>query len=130
MEALEALAPQLTGDLLAHALVAAGAIKEPRERARALTALAPHLTGESMPQALAVVEANFSPDWEGSYLAWLLRCLQDAGLLADHPLVVRCVADLERKQRPDGSWESEDGEEYAVGATIDALRVLKGYGLI
>ena len=85
---------------------------------------------EPFRQALAAVEANFSPDWEGSYLAWLLRCLQDAGLPADHPLVGRCVADLERKQRPDGSWESEDGEEYAVGAIIDALQVLKGYGLI
>lgn len=78
----------------------------------------------------AVVEANYSPDWEGSYLAWLLRCLQDAGLPADHPLVARCLADLISKQRTDGSWESEDGEEFAASATVEALRVLKGYGRI
>jgi hypothetical protein len=81
---------------------------------------------------VAVVEANFSPDWEGAYLAWLLRCLQDAGLPADYPLAARCLADLEGKQQSDGSWEPEEGEgeEHAVNATIAALRVLKGYGLI
>lgn len=83
-------------------------------------------------QALAVVEGSFSPDWEGAYLAWLLRCLQDAGVSADHPLVARALTDLERKQRPDGSWEPEEGEgeEHAVNATIAALRALKGYGRI
>jgi hypothetical protein len=98
----------------------------------ALPTLAFYLGPDSEPfrQAIAVVEANYSPDWVGSYLAWLLRCLQDAGLPANHPLVARCLADLERKQRPDGSWESEDGEEFAVRATVEALRVLKRYGRI
>ena len=42
------------------------------------------------------------------------------------------MTDLERKQRPDGSWEPEEGEgeEYAVNATIAALRALKGYGQV
>jgi len=98
----------------------------------ALPTLAYHLGPDSEPfqKVLAVVEANYSPDWVGSYLAWLLRCLQDADLPADHPLVARCLADLERKQRPDGSWKSEDGEEFAVSATVEALRALKGYGRI
>jgi len=81
----------------------------------------------------AQVEAVITlPDWESAYLAWVLRCLQDARLPADHPLVARCLADLERKQRPDGSWEPEEGEgeEHAVNATVAALRALKGYGLI
>jgi hypothetical protein len=87
---------------------------------------------ESFRRAVAVVEANFSPDWEGAYLAWLLRCLQDAGLPADHPLVSRCLTDLKRKQLPDGSWEPEEGEgeENAVNATVAALRALKRYELI
>jgi hypothetical protein len=87
---------------------------------------------ESFHRVLAVVEANYSPEWQGAYLAWLLRCLQDAGLQAEHPLVVRCLADLERQQRPDGSWEPEEGEgeEHAVNTTISALRALKGYDLI
>jgi hypothetical protein len=75
-----------------------------------------------------VVEAAYSSDWKGAYLAWLLRCLQDAGLSADHPLIARCLADLERKQRPDGSWAPEEGEgqEHAVNTTVATLRVLKG----
>jgi hypothetical protein len=81
-------------------------------------------------RAMAVVESSYVPDWEGAYLAWLLRCLQDAGLGGDHPLVVRCLADLARKQRADGSWEPEkgEGEAHAVNATLGALRALKGYG--
>lgn len=87
---------------------------------------------EPFRRALTVVEANYSPDWEGGYLAWLLRYLHDAGLSIDHPLVVRGLADLERKQRADGSWEPEEGEgeEHAVSTTIQALRAMKGYGLI
>ncbi|NIV36232.1 MAG: hypothetical protein GWN58_44330, partial [Anaerolineae bacterium] len=52
-----------------------------------------------------------------------------AGLSSDHPLVLRSLADLERKQREDGSWEPEEGEgeEEAVNATLMALRVIKGY---
>lgn len=93
-----------------------------------MLALYPGPDSEPFRQALAVVEANYSPDWESSYLAWLLRCLQDAGLASNQPLVVRCLVDLERKQRADGSWVSESGEGYVVDATISALRVLKGYG--
>lgn len=90
----------------------------------------PH--AESFHRAVAVVETNYSPDWEGSYLAWLLRCLQDAGLPANHPLVARALTDLQRKQRSDGSWEPEEGEgeQHAVNATVAALRELKRYELI
>jgi hypothetical protein len=92
-----------------------------------MLAFRPGPDSEPFRRALAIVKANYSPDWEGSYLAWLLRCLQDSGLPSNQPLVARCLADLERKQRTDGSWASESGEGYAVGATISALRVLKGY---
>jgi len=95
-----------------------------------MLAFYPGPDSEPFRRALAVVEANYSPDWEGAYLAWLLRCTQDAGLPADHPLVARSLVNLERKQRADGSWESEDGEKFAVSATVEALRVLKGYGRI
>ena len=98
--------------------------------ALSMLALYPGWDSEPFRKAVAVVEASYSPDWEGSYLAWLLRCLQDAGLPVDHPLVARCLADLERNQQRDGSWESEDGERYAASATVEALRVLRGYGRI
>jgi hypothetical protein len=94
-----------------------------------MLAFYPGPDSEPFRRALAVVEASFSPDWEGAYLAWLLRCLQDAELPATHPLVARRLADLERKQRPDGSWEPEkgEGEAHAVNATVAALRALRAY---
>jgi len=100
----------------------------------ALPMLAFHPGPGSKPfhRALAVVKASYSADWEGGYLAWLLRCLHDAGPSADHPLTAHCLADLARKQRPDGSWAPEEGEgeKHTVNATLWALRALKGYGRI
>ena len=48
------------------------------------------------------------------------------------PLAARCLANLERKQRPDGSWAPEEGEgeQHAANATLGALRALKGCGRI
>ncbi|MFX0019859.1 MAG: prenyltransferase/squalene oxidase repeat-containing protein [Promethearchaeota archaeon] len=87
---------------------------------------------ESFQKAISVIESNYSPDWEGSYLAWLLRCLKDAGLSRDHALVEHCLADLRQKQRKDGSWlpERSRGKEHSVNATIGALRAFKRYNLI
>jgi hypothetical protein len=74
---------------------------------------------EAYQRAVAVVERDYSDDWSGAYLAWLLRCLKDAGLPADHPLVTRSLADLERRQRLDGSWGPEPGEGEAQGKEAD-----------
>ena len=97
-----------------------------------MLAFYPGPDSEPFRRALAVVEASFSPDWAGAYLAWLARCLRDAGVPAGQPPAARCLADLERKQRPDGSWgpEEGEGEEHAVDATVAALRALKTYGRI
>ncbi len=96
---------------------------------------APGEDSELFRQTLALIEEGFSdrysPErWEGSYLAWLLCCLRDAGLRADHHFVRRCLAELVKKQRADGSWDSEDGEKYASNATVEALRVLKHCGVV
>jgi hypothetical protein len=87
---------------------------------------------KSFHRAIQIVNKNSSPDREGSYLAWLLRCLQDAGLDVNHFLVARFLKELVRKQKENGSWEPEEGEgeKLAVNATIMALRVLKMYKLI
>jgi hypothetical protein len=84
---------------------------------------------ESFNRAVKVVEDKFSTDWKGSYIAWLLRCLKDAGISADNQLVIRAISELERKQAIDGSWDPEEGEgeERRVNATILALRALKEY---
>jgi ribosomal protein S18 acetylase RimI-like enzyme len=79
---------------------------------------------------LKVLASRLSPDWEGSMLSWQLRCFTDAGLGLDAPYVGRALAELLKRQRPDGSWASEDGDTYSVSTTIEALRVLRWYGLL
>ena len=70
------------------------------------------------------------PEWDDSQIAWALDCLNRGGLPRDHPFIEACLGELFCRQKPDGSWASEDGETFAVGATIQVLKVLKRYGLI
>ncbi|MFX1307098.1 MAG: prenyltransferase/squalene oxidase repeat-containing protein [Promethearchaeota archaeon] len=76
-----------------------------------------------------VILDNFSPDWKGSYIAWLVHCLYDSGLPSDHQLVLQALSELKKKQKIDGSWDPEEGEGegHRVNATILALRALKVY---
>jgi len=86
---------------------------------------------DSFNRAVRVVEDNFSQDWKGSYIAWLLRCLKDAGIISGHPLVLRAISELKRKQNIDGSWDPEEkeGDKHRINATILALRALKEYNV-
>ena len=97
-----------------------------------MLAFHPGTQSEPYLKAVAVVEENYSEGWTGAHIAWLLRCLKDAELSVDHPLVIRAMIDLENKQRHDGSWEPEpgEGEEHTVNATLFALRSLHSYGRI
>jgi hypothetical protein len=94
-----------------------------------MLAFHPGPRSEPYRKAVAVVEESYSEEWTGAYIAWLLRCLKDARVSPDHPLVNRALADLENKQRRDGGWEPEpgEGEELSVYATISALRALRAY---
>ncbi|MFX1378302.1 MAG: prenyltransferase/squalene oxidase repeat-containing protein [Promethearchaeota archaeon] len=87
---------------------------------------------ESFNKAVKVVEENFSPDWKGAYIAWLIRCLKDARLSSDHKLVLKSLSELEMKQKTDGSWDQEEGEgeEHRVNATICALRAFKEFNVL
>lgn len=88
----------------------------------------PQLSGDAYAQALAATEQELAPtEWAGSYVAWLLRALRDCRLPADHGLVESLLGALMNRQRADGSWDSESGEEHAVDATIEVLRVLKDF---
>ena len=69
-------------------------------------------------------------EWDDSQIAWALDCLSKAGLLKNHPFIEACLAELFCRQKSDGSWASKDGETFAVGATIQVLKVLKRYGLL
>jgi len=89
------------------------------------------------PQCSEVVERGLQAmvnkslaEWEASQIAWALDCLGKAGLQKRHPFAEKCLTELLSRCRSDGSWSSEDGEAFAVGATIGALKVLKLYGLL
>jgi hypothetical protein len=69
-------------------------------------------------------------DWDDSQIAWALDCLSKGGLARYDPFVQGCLEELSRRQKSDGSWASEDDEASAVGATIQAVKVLKRYGLV
>jgi len=85
----------------------------------------------SFNRAVKIIEDNFSSDWTGAYIAWLIRCLKDGGLSSDHKLVSRSLLELEKKQKSNGSWDPEEGEgeEHRVNATISAIRALKEYNV-
>lgn len=97
-----------------------------------MLAIHPGPKSEAYQEALSVVEEVYSAKWEGTQIAWMLRCLKDAHVPSDHSLVKRAIADLESRQRSDDSWEPEagEGEEHAVNATIWALASLQAYGCI
>ncbi len=97
-----------------------------------MLAFFPGVNSEPFERALNLINSKFSKNWEGSYIGWLLRCLYDAGLPLNNPLVIRCIDTLESCQRKDGSWEPEkgEGEEHAVNATLLVLRTLKEYRYI
>jgi hypothetical protein len=91
----------------------------------------PGKESELFAETIEIIEKKFSPDeLMGGNLAYLLCCLRDAGLDAYHPIVNLSTDELIQKQREDGSWESEYGDEYATAATIEALRVLKHYNVV
>lgn len=69
-------------------------------------------------------------EWEDSQISWALDYLGQAGLSKDHPFIEKGLDELLQRQKPNGSWTSEDGETHAVAATIGALKALKHYGLL
>jgi hypothetical protein len=81
-------------------------------------------------KGMHVIMAKPISEWASSQISWALDCLGRAGLSKYHPFIERCLAELIRRQDSEGKWSSEDGEDYAVGATIEALKVLKHYGFL
>jgi hypothetical protein len=81
-------------------------------------------------QGLKALSRRPVAEWEDSQLAWALDCLSRGGLPKTESFISACLNELNRRQKVNGSWASEDGEGGAVGATIQAIKVLKRYGLI
>ena len=82
---------------------------------------------EAAMSGLQILIRRPQPEWEDSQLAWALDCLGKAGLTRNHPFIQMGIKDLVRRQAPDGSWSSEDGETFAVNGTIAALKAFKQY---
>lgn len=94
-----------------------------------MLAFHPGRQSEAYHKALAVVEEDYLEGCSDAQIAWLLWCLKDACVPAEHPLVRRAITDLASKQRSDGSWAPEpgEGERLAADATVSALRALCAY---
>ena len=69
-------------------------------------------------------------EWDDSQIAWALDCLSRGGLSKTHPFIDVFLKELYHRQKADGSWASEDGEAFAMGATIQVIKVFKRYGLL
>lgn len=80
--------------------------------------------------ALRVMELNFEKlrDGAGDF-AWCLECFYAGGIPNENPLVKQCIEELVSLQQENGSWKSADGGEYTISTTINALRVLRNYGI-
>jgi len=63
-------------------------------------------------------------------LTWLLTTLLGAGVPASNSLIMDASSMLERYQNPDGRWISDDGPEFDVHCTLEALRVLSLLGAV
>jgi squalene cyclase len=84
---------------------------------------------ENARRALEALSVRPLSHWADSQMAWALSCFARAGLPSSHSLVAAWTAELSERQRPDGSWVSEDGESHDVDATIGAAKALLHYGL-
>jgi hypothetical protein len=89
------------------------------------------MEGESYAEAAMIGIQNLvrrkGSEWQDSQIAWALDCLGNAGLPRDHPWIQTGIKELIRRQAPDGSWSSEEGEASAVNGTIAVLKAFKRY---
>ncbi|MFW9975865.1 MAG: prenyltransferase/squalene oxidase repeat-containing protein [Candidatus Thorarchaeota archaeon] len=83
---------------------------------------------EEFRKLLSGVRRHFKPtEHDGADFAWLLRCLRDIGLNKKDELVSRATSILEELQEPNGSWASQEGEEFIGMTTLDVIRVLHDF---
>lgn len=65
--------------------------------------------------------------WVASQISWMLWTMLKCGVPRKHFFVVRMIDLLSQKQERDGSFPAEDGPDYTVNATIEALKVVHLY---
>jgi hypothetical protein len=77
---------------------------------------------------LDYLHGRLADDWQASQLAWALDCLLRAGVSSQEPFCSQALEMLITRQQPDGSFASEDGDAFAVSATIQALKACQAAG--
>jgi hypothetical protein len=68
-------------------------------------------------------------DLAASNLSWLITTYLAAGTPPTHPLLEAAASLLAQQQQDGGHWQSEDGPEHDVSATLEALYALAGCGI-
>jgi hypothetical protein len=79
---------------------------------------------------LEKARVNWTLNGIAPQLAWAVDCLSNGSLAKNHLIIEGCLDELFYMQRANRSWASEDGEGFAMGATIQVLQVLKRYTLL
>jgi hypothetical protein len=62
------------------------------------------------------------PELSAANLAWLIVALRRAAVPADHPLLQAAATRLDQCQEADGRWPADDGPDWDVNTTLEALR--------
>jgi len=63
--------------------------------------------------------------WVPSQISWLLWCLSSANFTTNNKFVKYFLDLLSKSQNPDGSFASEEGGGFLVGATLEAIKALE-----
>jgi hypothetical protein len=83
----------------------------------------PDLPEQAM-SALDYLATQLDVETPAGALGWMLTTLAPLGVSKEHPAIVKAVALLDERQRPDGGWTSEDGPERDAWVTMQALLAL------
>jgi len=65
--------------------------------------------------------------WTPSQIGWLLWCLSAANFTKNNKFVKHFLRLLAEGQNSDGSFPSEDGAEFHINATLEAIKILKHF---
>ncbi|MGW5560378.1 squalene--hopene cyclase [Micromonospora sp. NPDC003944] len=74
---------------------------------------------------IQVVLAERMPKMSPGDVAWLAATLRRAGVDPQDWIMVRALRRLAETQRTDGGWESDDGHQFDVHATLAAIRAAR-----
>ncbi|GAB4103515.1 prenyltransferase/squalene oxidase repeat-containing protein [Micromonospora taraxaci] len=74
---------------------------------------------------IQVVLAERMPKMSPGDVTWLAATLRRAGIDPQDWIMVRALRRLAETQRSDGGWESDDGHQFDVHATLSAIRAAR-----